>query len=488
MSNDPQVMQKVWSSRVQLVGVDIEGNERTKGWVIRRAARPVYAARTTGRLLHELEGTKQRLQALGIFESVEIFVDTFDEPANHPGDEPERLVLRISVTEKGCITLNTGADINAENSEGSAHASYGLRNYFGSAERIDLRTSMGTASSNNFTLNCHQPTVLDTDVDLRGSASRAATRNPSSSYDLTETAASVSLDFPAMLMATPGSLTAELSLREMSAAQYASATIREHTKLPLGHHTKASLTASLNHDNRDSPMAPTAGWSGNVSVSGSLCDYVASKHFVKPTASLQVNRTLPLLGLTLSSSLHCGGIFMPLAQGRNVGYIRVCDRFFLGSERVRGFQNQGLGPRDEHTAVPRTKVDSGNSGGDDNDWTSMWGDALGGDLYSSGLIAVSGLLPQRKLASFGVRWHVFANCGTLVRPLRSRRLCDSLFLPEPGGDSNLHRLSGSGQQRLRVATRQGHHAETASWSTTHLCACARALLVRLERVSFCRPR
>ncbi len=444
MSNDPRVMQKVWSSRVQLVGVDIEGNERTKAWVIRRAARPVYAAQTTGRLLQELEGTKQRLQALGIFESVEIFVDTVDDPStSQPSDEPEQLLLRISVTEKGCITLNTGADVNAENSEGSAHASYGLRNYFGSAERIDLRTSMGTASSNNFTLDCHQPTVFDTDVDLRGSASRAATRNPSSSYDLTETAAAVTLDFPAMLMATPGSLTAELSLREMSATQYASAAIREHTKLPLGHHTKASLTASLSHDSRDFPMAPSAGWSGNVTVAGALCDYVASKHFVKPTASLQMNRTVPLLGLTFSSSLHCGGIFMPLAQRRNAGYIRVCDRFFLGSERVRGFQNQGLGPRAEHTAVPRSKVDSG--GGDDNDWTSMWGDALGGDLYGSALVSASGLLPQRKLASFGMRWHVFANCGTLVR--HSSSLQSGVFQIKSDIDLDLHRLSGFGRQR-----------------------------------------
>jgi outer membrane protein assembly factor BamA len=190
-------------------------------------------------------------------------------------------------------------------------------------------------------------------------------------------------------------------------------------------------------------MAPSAGWSGNVTVAGALCDYVASKHFVKPTASLQMNRTVPLLGLTFSSSLHCGGIFMPLAQRRNAGYIRVCDRFFLGSERVRGFQNQGLGPRAEHTAVPRSKVDSG--GGDDNDWTSMWGDALGGDLYGSALVSASGLLPQRKLASFGMRWHVFANCGTLVR--HSSSLHSGVFQIKSDVDLDLHRLSGFGRQR-----------------------------------------
>ena len=78
--SDPEVMRTVMRSPVELVDVQITGNARTKGWVIRRAARPVYFAPTTGHLLHELEGTKERLRALGIFESVEIYVDTFEDP------------------------------------------------------------------------------------------------------------------------------------------------------------------------------------------------------------------------------------------------------------------------------------------------------------------------------------------------------------------------------------------------------------------------
>ena len=48
----------------------------------------------------------------------------------------------------------------------------------------------------------------------------------------------------------------------------------------------------------------------------------------------------------------------------------------------------------------------------------MWGDALGGDLFGAGLLSVSGYLPHAKLASYGLRWHVFANGGALVERFR----------------------------------------------------------------------
>ena len=341
--SDPEVMRTVMRSPVELVDVQITGNARTKGWVIRRAARPAYFAPTTGHLLHELEGTKERLRALGIFESVEIYVDTFEDPELEfeervSAGEPERVCLQISVVEKSPLTINAGGDISTEDAEASGNASYGLRNYLGRAESVMLRTEMGTNSSMNFSLDCHQPTLCDTDLELHGAISRSSSSNPHCSYHETQTSAAVSLDFPAMLMTAAGSLSADLSLRELAAGQFASPTIREHARLPLGHNTKASVTATLRHDDRDIPMTPTAGWAGNLSVTGALCDYVASKHFLKTSGGLQLNRTVA--GLTFTTSLHAGGIFMPLARGRNVGYVRVCDRFMLGSERVRGFQSR----------------------------------------------------------------------------------------------------------------------------------------------------
>jgi hypothetical protein len=47
-----------------------------------------------------------------------------------------------------------------------------------------------------------------------------------------------------------------------------------------------------------------------------------------------------------------------------------------------------------------------------------WGDSLGGDLYSAAMVSLSGLMPHTKLASYGVRWHIFANAGSLVERFR----------------------------------------------------------------------
>eukprot|EP01048_Picozoa_sp_COSAG05_P002447 COSAG05_NODE_100_length_19386_cov_396.467154_21_plen_89_part_00 len=60
----------------------------------------------------------------------------------------------------------------------------------------------------------------------------------------------------------------------------------------MGYHTKATLSAELQHDSRDEPLAPTEGWAGTCGLDASLCDYMVCKHFIKPTASVQLNRSI----------------------------------------------------------------------------------------------------------------------------------------------------------------------------------------------------
>eukprot|EP01052_Picozoa_sp_SAG31_P044109 SAG31_NODE_7574_length_1650_cov_1.629916_2_plen_98_part_00 len=55
----------------------------------------------------------------------------------------------------------------------------------------------------------------------------------------------------------------------------------------------------------------------------------------------------------------------------------LMDRFQLGASRVRGFEVAGFGPRDARVNGAQ---------GDD---------ALGGDLFGSGFISVSGLVPHK---------------------------------------------------------------------------------------------
>eukprot|EP01049_Picozoa_sp_SAG25_P003854 SAG25_NODE_232_length_11380_cov_15.425583_5_plen_319_part_00 len=51
-----------------------------------------------------------------------------------------------------------------------------------------------------------------------------------------------------------------------------------------------------------------------------------------------------------------------------------------------------------------------------------WGDALGGDLYGTAMVGLSGRLPHPKLAALGVRWHLFVNAGSLVERYRPKNV------------------------------------------------------------------
>jgi outer membrane protein assembly factor BamA len=161
---------------VRLVKVEIEGNVRTKKHIIRHAAKPAFAARTFGQLMQELHQLDIRLQQLEIFESAQIYVDTDSNRA------PDEVSIVITVKEKNCTTLKTGTYVNAENAEGNMEGLYILRNFFGTAERFELSTAMGTSHSNNFKLDCHKPTLNGTDVSLHGQINRASMQFPHSSY------------------------------------------------------------------------------------------------------------------------------------------------------------------------------------------------------------------------------------------------------------------------------------------------------------------
>jgi len=173
-------MRMLYAADVKLVDISIEGNKRTKSHIIRHAARRVWDARTFGQLMRALNVVQARLQDLEIFDGAQITVDA-------GRNAPEEVAVRITVSEKNCTTLKTGTYVNAENAEGNMEGLYILRNYFGSAERFELSSAMGTSASNNFKFDFHKPTIGRSDVSLHGQINRASTQNPHSSYHEIET-------------------------------------------------------------------------------------------------------------------------------------------------------------------------------------------------------------------------------------------------------------------------------------------------------------
>jgi|EP01049_Picozoa_sp_SAG25_P003856 hypothetical protein len=198
---------QVYASPVRLVNVEVVGNSRTKLQIFQRATRQLWRATTFGQLMQELGSAQSALQGLDIFESSQITVHTVGgggrqqqppSPPLHTYDAPDEVVLKIEVKEKTCTTLKTGTYVNAENAEGNMEGLYVLRNYFGTAERFELSSAMGTSASVDYKFNCFKPTVGDTDVEMHGQVNRATTQYPHSSYHECETKVSAAKPIPSL--------------------------------------------------------------------------------------------------------------------------------------------------------------------------------------------------------------------------------------------------------------------------------------------------
>ena len=128
-----------------------------------------------------------------------------------------------------------------------------------------------------------------------------------------------------------------------------------------------------------------------------------------------------VIGMTLHSSFNCG-ILRPLTFNGLIGsnatttaMVPSSDRFYIGGpNQLRGFLPAGIGPR-------------ANKGGS----SVPGGDALGGDLFYTGLLATSIPFPTyfTTLRNNGARLFGFANAGTCVAAnnVMSSSVCNQIL-------------------------------------------------------------
>jgi len=141
----------------------------------------------------------------------------------------------------------------------------------------------------------------------------------------------------------------------------------------------SAVGQSLAYDQRDNKNNPTKGYFLSVSqeVAGLGGDDKYLKHEVKGSYYIPV---APKWTMTVLGS--AGYIF-----GFNQD-IRITNRFFLGGDSLRGFENAGVGPRDTSTL-----------------------DALGGNEYYAGTAELK--FPIGLPEELGVSGAVFSDAGSL---------------------------------------------------------------------------
>ncbi len=376
--------------RVYVERIDILGNDRTRDFVIRRE---FDISEGDAFSQAAVQTTKQRLDALGFFERVDI--------STRPGSAPDRVVVVVTVIDKATGEFSIGGGYSTANGA-IANIKFSEKNFLGRGQYFAITAGIGE-DDQEYRLAFREPYFLgyriSAGIELAQTISDASDNKSYSqdgftgavrfnvpitnnfkagafySFHSSDTSIAASLlDPPAPLPVLPydgiqGNRSGEISA---AIAQWD------------GNWVSSVLGYSLVYSDVDNPRSPregirvtfNQGWAGVGGDANLLKTEAAAAAFVP------LSKEFDMVGFARVR----GGHILNLGSS---GSYRVLDNFYQGGKAVRGFDSYGFGPRDPVT-----------------------GDSLGGMTFVNATAEVQfpvPLLPQ----SAGLRAAVFADAGTL---------------------------------------------------------------------------
>ena len=401
--------------RIYIERINISGNTRTKDYVIRREFRLAEGDAFNTLMV---DRAKKRLQALGLFKSVDI--------KRRPGSEPDRVILDVEVQEQSTGELSFGAGYST--SEGViGDVSITERNLFGNGQFLRLKLA-GSFERAQVDFAFTEPRFLDRNLaagfDL---FFKRLDYTEQSGFEQRKLGGDVRLGFPiaeSLWMQTIYSLSRD---EIFDVASWASSAIKEacgadfngsadennlYRCTDKGYWTSL-IGATISYDKRNHPTNPNRGY--YIEVADEFAGLGGDAKYWQVNAEGRFY--YPITDKITFVSRAIGG----LIQGWGGEDVRLLDSFFKGGEAVRGFDISGFGPRD---------VDSSNK------------DALGGKKYWATTAEIRFPLPfvPEDISLSGA---VFADAGSLWDATSSAR---KALADEPGAlqDSNSIRSSVGG--------------------------------------------
>ena len=369
--------------RVYVERIEIEGNTRTVDRVLRRQFRIAEGDAYNAR---EIESARNRLRALGFFQTVNI--------STVRGSAEDRAVVRVEVEEQltGALSIGIGFS-SADGPVGDLSISE--RNFLGRGQSVALRLNW-TGDQQAFDFSFTEPQLLDRDLAAGFQIGYIQlNREDESSFQETNIGFRPFVEFP---IAEDQRLRVRYRLSSdeiRDVNRWASPAIAadEGTEIT----SSPGLTWTL--DRRNDPVEPTRGYLATVSQD--LAGLGGDATYSRTTARVKAWRGLLDQSVVASLEFEAGALF---SFGDDV---RVTDRFFLGGDRFRGFARDGIGPRDRSSVTLYTTDGDPTSG----TITRRRNDALGGNYYAVARADVS--FPLGLPEELGVYGGVFADAGTL---------------------------------------------------------------------------
>lgn len=351
-------------ARVYVERINITGNVRTLDEVIRREFRLSEGDAYNN---SQLQRSEQRINNLNFFEKVDV--------KNEQGSAPDKSVINVDVKEKSTGEVTIGAGYSSAD---GPLANFGVseKNLLGTGQELSANFVIA-ALSKQAKISYTNPYFMDRELAAGFDVFRTK-------QELTSTS-TYSMDSKGVVLRGAYALQEKLqhgfdySIKENNVTNV-QPTASIYIQQQAGVNVNSSVGQSFSYDERNNKNSPTNGYF--LSLSQEFAGLGGDSHYLKHEA--KASYYYPLTKTITADVMGSGGYLF----GTNSNGVRINDRFFIGGDDLRGFQNAGIGPRDTSTTDP-----------------------LGGNTYYTGTAEVT--FPIGLPEELGVKGSVFTDVGSL---------------------------------------------------------------------------
>lgn len=312
----------VRGQRVFVERIDIEGNKTTLDQVIRRQFRTSEGDPFNPR---EIRQAAERIRALGFFSDAQVNAEQ--------GSAADQVVVNVDVEEQPTGSLNFGLTYSVANGTGVS-VSFSETNFLGRGQR--LTASISTASSNqNSSFSFTEPALLGRDLSFSLGAFYRTSESDFSAYDTRNIGFNTGIGFP---VGEQSNLNLRLGITEDKLFNYTGNSPIILAEEARGALKTMSVGYSYEFDNRITGLNPKGGVL--LRFGQDFAGLGGDNKYIKTTALALAETKVLNEEVTLRAIFEGGAI---TSLGGNM--TRVTDRFF-GNGKIRGFEPNGIGPRD----------------------------------------------------------------------------------------------------------------------------------------------
>lgn len=357
--------------RAYVERIDVRGNTRTRDYVIRREFDIAEGDAFNQTMISR---AKRRLEALGYFETVNI--------STTQGSAPDRVVIVVDVKDQPTGAFGIGAGYSAGSDSVLLEASVEEKNFLGRGQYIRVAAGGGTDDARSFNISFTEPYFLGYRLAAGFDLFRSSTSSEDY-YDYEETGGTLRVTAPITEnLATTFSYT----YKQISYDGDGDWNVGDNLSYPYESlinkdWVQSSVSNRLSYNTLDSQTEPREGIQAQLTQE--FAGLGGDSDFYKISAKARAFYTLSDEADLIGSITIQAGHVIPTN-----GDLKVFDQFMIGGRQIRGFENDGIGPRMNN------------------------GDALGGTTYLTA--SAEATLPMPGIPQdFGLRAAVFADAGTL---------------------------------------------------------------------------